>query len=234
MQQAVDTFDSTRSIRYLTLGCGLLLTDLQILNGLRMAGLAIEMVIAVDHLYSEVCEACDQVELAKEPPNSRHASAARLRLRLAKRASASKALSQLAAYVAPARTVAFGSVEAYLRACAESREAYAGVSLMVQIDANEIGQGMSRLLAARALGEGGLAFRLDKTAANHGEAGTAGSAGSPAATPAATDSSASTKPFVVRMRRSSTPKPPPLEPHLEPDVEICIDAAATEDGVVVE
>ena len=148
---------------YCTIGCGLLLTDLQILSGLRAAGVRIATVVAVDSHFAEICTATAEAGPAPDTKASR-------RLRLLRRASGCNALAQLASYVAPARVIALSSVESLVDACAREPAVYAQMTTLVQIDTAEIKRDATRLAAATALSDAGRAFILNNTNEAHGAA----------------------------------------------------------------
>jgi hypothetical protein len=177
-----------RAVRYVTLGCGQLLADFQILCGMKAAGLQIETIIAVDSQFADICVAesdCKQegeekeqgegadvtlADMATRDPSGSTALAAvasgwRLsRRRLSRQSPSGRALDELASLMAPARLFALSSTESLVDACARDPQTFGDNTTLVQIDAADIRPPATLLAAGWALGDGGFAFRLANTA----------------------------------------------------------------------
>ena len=151
-----------RPLRYVTVGSGQLLSDFEILCALCEAGLTIGSVVAVDKHYGAAGDApsggakAGGVPAAKAGDDQTEASAEPTEW---ERNASSAALAQLAAFFAPARVVAFSSIERYENACALEPRLYSDADAVIQCDApldNTAVQG----LAAKVLVAGGAFCRL--------------------------------------------------------------------------
>ena len=122
-------------VRYVSIGCGSLLTDVEILSGLCARGLRLELIVVVDPDY------------APTRSNNRHL------------------FESLAALFAPARVVAFESLGDLQRAAQNDPDGLGHCTTMLQIDANGISAMQANGLAARLLVPGGNFLSLSNDGA---------------------------------------------------------------------
>lgn len=144
-----------RAIRYVTLGCGQLLTDAQILAALVRRGLRIERIIAVDAQFHETCRdplaAGDDAPPAPPRAKTHDTSSASCK--------ATRALASLSrAFRVPA--YAFCGASALIDAAHRHPSDFGRCDLFVQCDATAIVYEATQLAAAAALRPDGLGFVL--------------------------------------------------------------------------
>ena len=162
---------SSGTVRYLSVGCGMLLTDLEVLCALQAAGGTIESATFVDEGLGVSAsvptpnpgiarQLASSAGLADHLPSQRYPPAARLDSLQTSKLQA--ALSEVAAFLAPARVVAYSSTAALATALLAEREA--SYDVLVHVDAALISRRESRSLASLGLRDGGVAVRL----VNHG------------------------------------------------------------------
>ena len=141
-EAAAEGFEALTAVRYVTVGCGQLLTDLEVLLGLEERGLAIESIIAIDKSYTEL-----PTDLWSSPRKDAP--------------EALEALQHLASFFAPAPVHAFHSLASYQQALTQQPHVYGSATTYVHCDAGDISSAESRAMAAAALAVGGAAFKLD-------------------------------------------------------------------------
>ena len=182
-----------KPLRYVSIGCGALLTDAQILAGLMARGVQIESVTAVDASYVGACvgmaaNADGDEELNLPADTSGHGNdndnddeeeeeeeetqeASRLRrvfkLRLLSSNQGLAALDQLARIVAPATGRAFCACAALVDACLRDPHKFGGANIFVQCDASAIDAGAAKLASSCALAPGGFAYALYNSNGHH-------------------------------------------------------------------
>ena len=124
-------------VRYVSVGCGLLLTDFEILCGLQEKGLPIESIVFVDRCYAGSPKDCTE------------------------------AFRLVAGFFDSARVCAFGSLDDLRQAAAAAPAEYGTATTYIHCDAEDIGGESSRALAARLLVSGGHAFQLHNNGRAH-------------------------------------------------------------------
>lgn len=132
-QMKAASADHSRSgsgVRYVSVGCGQLLTDFEVLCGLQEMGLAIESIIFVDRIYASSWRT--------------HKEAFKL----------------VAGFFAYARVYAFGSSDELVLALEASPEVYGKATTYVHCDAEDFATHKSKALAGRLLVPGGHSFQL--------------------------------------------------------------------------
>lgn len=152
MASAYSASSKPTGVRYVTLGCGQLLTDAQILVGLLRAGLTIESVVAVDADFYGACASGGR-STAEEPRVQRALDAMSC-----KPARALEALVRLLGGHSTA--FALCGVASLVDACHRDSSRFGNVTTFVQCDSSVILEGATKLAAASTLRPGGLAFAL--------------------------------------------------------------------------
>lgn len=127
---ATSAMYSGSSVRYVSVGCGKLLTDFEILCGLEEKGLTVESIVFVDRAYSG------------------HAHEYK------------EAFEQVAGFFTQSRLCAFTSLDDLKMACEAEPELYGRATTYVHCDAEDIPGHKTKALAGRLLANGGLAFQL--------------------------------------------------------------------------
>lgn len=120
------------AVRYASVGCGNLLSDVEILSGFAERGLRIELIMLADPYYGTGLDVNDKGGLFRT----------------------------LAKLFAPVRVVAFRSLHDLRHAAAKEPEVYGRCTTFAQIDANSIGALEVKALAALLLVPGGQYFQL--------------------------------------------------------------------------
>lgn len=148
---------SRMSVRYMTVGCGQLLADFEIMCDLRSRGYTIESVVAVDTAYEPMLDDVDLEAVRRREQSSLLGGGC-----TTSKATEpfSKAAEQLATFFNEAKVFAFGSLEAYESARKSAPGLYGGCDIFVHCDAAAIPRERIRALSGIALAHDGMAFQL--------------------------------------------------------------------------
>ena len=175
-----------KHIHYVTVGSGQLLTDFEILCDLWAAGFRVESIIAIDTQYEDGRDdgsSCSSYSHGGSggsdgDGSKRHGSSGDGNKRGGLLAGlspdpedpnvdASRALSQLAAFFAPAKVLAFASLDGFCTACDAEPAQLCRANAFVRCDAAAVDSAKTLEAAARSLMPGALAFLLDNTGQAH-------------------------------------------------------------------
>jgi hypothetical protein len=158
-----------RGVRYVSIGCGRLLTDFEILCGLQEKGLAIESIILCDTEYKPPREKrsndvesddnrCDDAIMGRVLAASRGCTCpAGADCSGKKKKSAAGALKALGGFFSSARLSVFHSMTALQRAASKEPHVYGCATTFVHCDSSAIA---TKGLASQLLVEGGMWFYL--------------------------------------------------------------------------
>ena len=146
--ETVCALDCGKGVRYVTFGCGQLLTDAEILAALQRRGVTIASVVAVDAaLITGCCRPSWRAGVAVEqrgPPPDRIMAA----------------LDQLARLMAPTEVYGFCGLAPFIDACHAVPTQFGGADIVVRCDAVAINEHAARLASVCALRPGGRLCEL--------------------------------------------------------------------------
>ena len=134
----------SRAVRYVSIGCGSLLTDFEILCGLQMKGLTIEAISLVDAEYKRSGSGVT-------PNGTPYTGTGELK-------GGGPAIQALSDFFPGARVSAFDAISSLRHAVVEYPEVYGSATTVVRCDAAAVPSDEAKVLAARLLAPGGHYF----------------------------------------------------------------------------